>query len=87
MTTAFACTVRGDILGAARSQFAGFLMAIATIAGFLFGALALVAGRRPAINWYRVSPTKVLWCAAGVLVASWAAKIVLGLLDGSLPAR
>ena len=87
MTTAFAHAVRGQFIEAIRSQPAGFLLALATAGFGLVAALATVTGRRPAVNWYRVNPMRLLWWSVGLLVASWAAKIVLGLVDGSLPAR
>jgi Protein of unknown function (DUF2752) len=87
MTTAFAHTVHGHWLEAVRSQLAGFLIAIATALVGLSAAVGAVTGRYPAVNWYRVNPTRFVWWVAGVLVAAWAVKIATGLLDGSLPAR
>lgn len=87
MTTAFAHTVRGQFGAAIRCQAAGFLSAIATACAGVVATLAVLTGRRPAVNWYRVNPTRFVWWLVGLLVASWAVKIVLGLMDGSLPAR
>jgi len=87
MTTAFAYTVRGQFIEAARAQLAGFLLAIATAGVGAIAAVALVTGRRPALNWYRVHPTRLVWWLAALLVGAWAAKILLGLADGSLPVR
>ena len=87
MTTAFAHTVRGQFIEAIRSQLVGFLLALATAGFGLVAASAAVTGRRPAVNWYRVNPTRLLWWSVALLVASWAGKIILGLVDGSLPAR
>ncbi len=87
MTTAFACTVHGHWLAALHAQVAGFVLAVGTA---LAGALAIVTvirGRRPAVNWYRVNPLHVLWWGTALLVGSWAVKLGVGLLDGSLPAR
>ena len=87
MTTAFAHAVRGQFLRAARSQAAGFLLAFATAGTAVFGVAAAVTGRRPRLNWYRVNPNHLVWWLTGLLAAAWAGKILLGLVDGSLPVR
>ena len=87
MTTAFAYTVRGQVGSALRAQAAGCVLALMTAAGALVGLTALVAGRFPTLNWYRVKPLGLLWWGLGLLLAAWAVKIFLGLLDGSLPVR
>lgn len=87
MTTAFAYTVHGQFVEAIRSQPVGFLLATATAGLGIVAALAALTGRRPVVNWYRVNPTSLVWWVAGLAVASWAAKILLGLADGSLPAK
>ncbi len=86
MTTSFAHTVRGQLPAAIRSQPAGFVLAVATVAAGLAGLFALVSGYRPAVNWYRVNPINVVWWAGAAFVLSWAMKMAMGLLDGSLPA-
>jgi hypothetical protein len=87
MTTAFAHAAHGHPIEAIRSQLAGFVLAIATLLLGLTAATATVTGRYPAVNWYRVNPTRFVWWVIGLLVVSWALKIVTGLLDGSLPVR
>ena len=86
MTTAFACTVRGQIWAALNAQAAGFLLAVATMLTALLGATAAITGRRPSINWYRVNPMRVLWICIATFVGAWALKIVLGLAAGRTPA-
>jgi len=81
MTTAFAYTVHGHWLAAARAQAAGFLLALATVAAGLFALVALCTARRPALNWYRINPASMVWIGSGLFVAAWAVKIVLFLLD------
>jgi hypothetical protein len=81
MTTAFAHTVRGQFLAAIRVQAAGFLLAIATAGAGLLAGLAVITGKRPSLNWYRISPTALVWGAAGFLVIAWGVKIVLVLAD------
>ena len=87
MTTAFAYAVRGRFEDAVRSQLAGFVLAAFTAVGGVTAVAAAVTGRRPAINWYRLDPTAVLWWATGLFVGAWAVKLGLGLWDGSLPAK
>lgn len=87
MTTAFAYAVRGQFIDSTRSQPAGFALALATVIIGICAVGAMTIGRYPAINWYRVNPTSFVWYVAVGLVAAWGAKIGLGLLDGSLPAR
>jgi hypothetical protein len=87
MTTAFAHAVRGHIGESIRSQPAGFALAVVTVVIGSCAAGALVAGRYPAINWYRINPTTFVWGIACGLVAAWGFKIAMGLLDGSLPAK
>jgi len=87
MTTAFAHTVRGHWIEAFRSQPAGFLIAITAGLIGLSAVGALLTGRYPVINWYRVNPNRFVWWVALALVASWGLKIVLGLLDGSISAK
>lgn len=87
MTTAFAYAVRGQFIDSIRSQPAGFALALATVIIGVCAVGAMTIGRYPAINWYRVNPTSFVWYVAVGLVAAWGAKIALGLLDGSLPAR
>jgi hypothetical protein len=87
MTTAFAHAAHGHLLEAMRSQLAGFVLAAATLVIGLAAATAVVIGRYPAVNWYRVNPTRFVWWVIVLLVAAWGLKIATGLLDGSLPVR
>jgi hypothetical protein len=87
MTTAFAYTVRGRVLAAAQSQLAGLVLAIGVMAVALASLWTALTGRYPAINWYRVNPTRFVWAASFFFLAAWGLKIALGLLDGSLPVR
>jgi hypothetical protein len=87
MTTAFASTVHGHVLQALRAQVAGLAMAVGTILVGVFGLAGAITGWRPAVNWYRVDPMRCVWWGTAALVAAWGLKIVLGLLDGTLPAR
>lgn len=87
MTTAFAHTVHGHPAAAIASQLAGFILAVGTIVAGLLAIVAVVTGRKPAINWYRINPMRVVWWGAAIFVLAWGLKMGLGLLDGSLPAR
>ncbi len=84
MTTAFAHAVRGEVGASIHSQAAGFVLALATFAVGVFSAVALVTGRRPSLNWYRIDPLRVVWAGCGLFVFAWGVKIVIWLLaDGS----
>jgi hypothetical protein len=86
MTTAFAHAVRGNIVAAARAQVLGLVLAVATAGTAMLAGLALVTGRRPDVNWYRINPTHVVWWTALAAVLAWGLKLVVGLADGTLPA-
>jgi hypothetical protein len=81
MTTAFAHTIRGHLLQAAHAQVAGLLLALGTLAAGGAALYAMITGRRPALNWYRINPMHVLWLSCGLFVAAWAVKILLVLLE------
>jgi hypothetical protein len=82
MTTAFALTVRGRCVEAVKVQSAGFIFALATVGVGLVAAGGALTGKRPALNWYRIKPDRlVFWIAAGV-VAAWGIKIVQVLAAG-----
>lgn len=85
MTTAFAHTVRGQWLRAAYVQPAGFVLALATIATLLACIGVIIRGRWPLVPWWRFGPHWVFWGLLIALVGGWAAKIVIGLADGTLP--
>jgi hypothetical protein len=87
MTTAFAYTIRGRFLMATYSQPAGFVLALFTAMVGFFGLAAAIVGRRPALNWYRIDPVKLVYLGGLLFVAAWATKLLLGLMDGSLPAN
>jgi hypothetical protein len=83
MTTAFAYTIHGRPIAAIHAQPAGFLLAAALSAVGVLAAVAIATGRRPAFNWYRIDPVRLVWIGCGLFVAGWAIKIVLCLLGGS----
>jgi hypothetical protein len=82
MTTAFAYTIRGQVWPAIHAQAAGFVTAVVVMAAGLLALFALVSGRRPAFNWYRINPVTVVWVGCALFVAAWGAKILLYLLAG-----
>jgi hypothetical protein len=77
MTTAFAWTVRGRWIAALQAQPAGFLLAAATMLAAALSLHELTTGRAWRINWYRVTPSRAVLAAAGVLLASWIYKILV----------
>jgi hypothetical protein len=87
MTTSFAHTIRGHLLQAVHAQVAGFLLAVFTLAAGGFALWAMVTGRRPALNWYRINPMHVLWGSCGLFVAAWGLKIVFALLENGSAGR
>ena len=87
MTTAFAHTVRGQWWRAFWAQPAGFVLALATIAAAGIGVWVLVAGRWPRRFAMLVSSFRFFLGLLVLLLGGWAFKLVLGLLDGTLPVR
>jgi len=86
MTTAFSHAARGRLIAAARTQLAGAVLAVLTAMAGAAGLGALVFGRRPAINWYRVNPVGLMWAATGLFVGAWAIKLAGSLACGVAPA-
>jgi len=84
MTTAFANTVRGQWLQALRAQPAGFVLALATLGMAVLCGWVLVRGRWPVIERF-VAPYALFVVLLVLLVGGWAAKIVIGFMDGTLP--
>lgn len=87
MTTAFAYAVRGRVVNAFLAQPAGFLLALATAGCALGAGWVLVTGRMPPIHLPILTPYRLFLGLLVLLVGSWAFKIVLGLLNGTLPDR
>ncbi len=76
MTTAFAHTVRGQLLSALIAQPAGMLLAINTLLAAMWAGHALITGRAWKLNWYRVRPLSVVLCAVVVVILSWVYKVL-----------
>jgi hypothetical protein len=77
MTTAFAHTVRGQLLAAVATQPFGALAGLAVISGALLSGYTLVTGRAWAVNWYRISPGLAVVAGAVLFLAAWAYKITV----------
>jgi hypothetical protein len=41
----------------------------------------------PTVNWYRVSPARVVLIFAAVILLGWLFKLAAGRMTGSLPIR
>jgi len=87
MTTAFAHTVRGQLLAAFWAQPAGFALALATIAAAVLSAITVTTGLVPRVNWVTVKPTWVVLGLGAVILGGWCFKLVVGCLSGTLPVR
>ncbi|MBK9128389.1 MAG: DUF2752 domain-containing protein [Phycisphaerales bacterium] len=87
MTTAFAHVVRGQLLSALRAQPAGFVLAVLTILAVPWSLVAMVRGRWPDLQLWRVPAWVIFLGAVLVFIAAWGIKIATGLSDGSLPYR
>lgn len=86
MTTAFALTVRGRWWEAFNAQPTGWALCVLVMVTAVLAGSAVVTGKSWRVNWYRISPVRVVLIGVGLLLAGWAYKIVAGLADGSLPA-
>ncbi len=85
MTTAFANTVRGQILPAFYAQPAGLVLALGTMIAAGMSLVVLFTGKVWVVNWYRVPPAGVVISVLLLVLGGWIFKIVLGVLSGSLP--
>ena len=85
MTTAFAHTVRGELLSAFRAQPAGLAMALATIVTACVSLSVVLSGRVWTVNWYRVSPARVTLALILLILGGWICKLTVGLMAGTLP--
>lgn len=86
MTTAFAYTVRGQVVRAFVAQPAGLVLALATIA-LLAGALwTLLTGCPPRLPLTRpLSPLLVFTLLLALLLGGWGFKLLVGWASGELP--
>ena len=80
MTTAFAFAVRGQVFQSMHAQAGGFLLAVATAATAVLGLMTALTGKRVYVNWFRISPTGLVWLFALGFLAAWGLKIALELL-------
>jgi len=85
MTTAFAHTVRGELLSAFHAQPAGFALALATILAACVSLGVAVTGKVWAVNWYRISPTRVTLAVVLLVLGGWVYKLAVGVISGTLP--
>lgn len=87
MTTAFAHTVRGQWVQGFNAQPVGWALCVGVMAVAGLAISVVITGKAWRVNWYRISPTWTALGLVGLLLAGWGYKIVVGLLDGTLPAR
>lgn len=87
MTTAFAHTVRGQWLRAARVQFAGFIFALGAAAAAGVALITLIRGAIPRVIIRHVTPFRVFMTMLALLLGGWLITVGLGLADGTFPVR
>ncbi|MFQ5590799.1 MAG: DUF2752 domain-containing protein [Phycisphaerae bacterium] len=85
MTTAFAYTVRGELVSAFAAHPGGLALALGTIVASAVSLGVLITGKVWAVNWHRVSPASVTVAAILILAGGWAFKLAWGLMSGALP--
>lgn len=85
MTTAFAHTVRGELRSAFRAQPAGLALALTCVFAASVSLGVAVTGKVWAVNWYRVSPTRVTLGVVLFLLSGWIYKLAAGVISGTLP--
>ena len=76
MTTAFAYTVEGRWLAAVLAQPFGFAVALVAILCVLLSLAVLISGKVWRINWYRISPNRVVVGVLAFFVVAWGFKII-----------
>ena len=86
MTTAFSHTVRGELLSAFSAHPGGLGFALATVATGAVALGVLLTGKVWAVNWYRVTPLRIVVALVVLIVGGWGFKIAVGLMRGVLPA-
>ena len=77
MTTAFAYAVRGRWGAAFVAQPMGLLVAVALMAGACLALYSVVVPGRWQVNWYRVSPARVVMAVLVLWLAAWGFKIMV----------
>ncbi len=85
MTTAFAYTVRGNLLRAFLAQPTGMVLALATVATALGSIWVLITGRIPPVRVPYITPYRLFLVLIVLLLGGWAFKIAYGLATGILP--
>ena len=85
MTTAFAHTIRGELISAFKAQPAGLVLAVTTILAASVSLGVVATGKVWVVNWYRLSPARITLLVILVVFGGWVYKIVVGVLDGTLP--
>ncbi|MDQ7013215.1 MAG: DUF2752 domain-containing protein [Planctomycetota bacterium] len=76
MTTSFAYASHGNLLGSAKAQPFGFLLAVVTAAGVWGAGHVAVTGSMIGPAAARLLNTKVLWGSIVLLLTAWAYKFV-----------
>ena len=79
MTTAFSYTVRGRFFAAFHAQPAGFLLAMTTAIAAGVALSVIATGRVWTLNWYRVSPAKLVIASIAILGGGWLYKLIVSL--------
>jgi hypothetical protein len=86
MTTAYAYLMNGAPLRAFLVQPAGFVLALFTVFATLYAAVVVVSGISPGARWLqKLSPYWLYFVLLALLLGGWAYKIIVGVLDGTLP--
>lgn len=87
MTTAFAHTVRGQLVRAFIAQPTGLALALATIVAAIGSAWTLATGRLPPVRIPVLTPYRLLLLLLVLLVGGWAFKLLTGLANGGFGAH
>ena len=85
MTTAFAHTVRGQLVSAFSAQPAGLVAALGVIASAVLSLYVACTGRVIVVNWYRISPSWVIVGVILLILAGWGYKLAVGMATGKYP--
>jgi hypothetical protein len=76
MTTSFAYASNGDLLGSARTQPFGFLLAVVTATGICGAGHVAATGSMIGSSAARLLNAKVLWGSIALLLGAWAYKFI-----------
>lgn len=85
MTTSFTEMVHGHPWRSVMAQPTGALMCLGVLLAIPIAALCAVCGTYPVVAWHRIPLGWLAFTIGAIFFAGWGFKIIIGLLNGTLP--